>query len=629
MSATARDFSHGFTASSVSYAQLILASCNKDPLPQVILQPLPPRHEATNIIQHYYDNFFALYPFFQETSFFGSLDAVYDARGAVASPFDHFVVRMVLGIAHAGRLEQRGDSNYMAAVGHVAEALTHAEHVLRPGSIESVQAMLLLHEYAMIDPHHFDSWSLIGAASRAMVDIGLHQDPPKGSSMSRSKLELRRRVFWCVYAFDRSTSLVQTRAFSFSDDSAQVSMPFASASAAARKQGQLSATTSNIMLKTLDTAPELFKLRRLQSAWYTELFQSGREPWQDPYPSIWRICLGMKEWWEKLPPTINQHIRSFFELNLLYSYVYILAPSPRVPIVAPFAQALIFEYAIQYSELMSRHVENRIHAAPISFYDAMRAYMTGRQFIEVLWHNQDLLLSGTIPELPHVSPDSAPPPVAPSTPKDMQTNISRSVACIKNFTECLGLFGMRWGYMSWRDRFQKDSEELLGVLNRRSWELQDSASNQSRRPGFRHESSMGSFGSESQETASNMSVQSRRPGFVHENSTGSFGSFGADQTSPPFAQQHYSTPPIQPVVTPTYPPDYYHTYSHFAQQGQPATQSQVSQAYDQQQSSVATAAPTQQFSVWPGLGATNSTQAHAGASHEESISPSIDPFGGI
>lgn len=565
-------------------------------------QPLPPRHETTHIIQHYFDNFFSLYPLFQEPTFFASLDAVYNTREGAATPFDHYIVRMVLGISYAGKLEQRGDSNYMAAVGHVAAALSYAEQIIRPGSIQSVQAMLLLHEYAMIDPHHFDSWSLIGAASRAMVDIGLHQDPPKGTAMSRSKLELRRRVFWCVYAFDRSTSLVQTRAFSFSDDSAHTAMPFTSAQTAARQQGSMSHSPSNIMSKTLETAPELFKLRQLQSAWYTELFQSGREPWPDPYPDLWRICHSMQEWWDKLPPNINTHIRSFFEINLLYSYVYILAPSPRVPVIAPFAQSLIFEYAIQYSEKMKVHVENRIHAAPISFYDAMRAYMTGRQFIEVLWHNQDRLLSGVMPELPHVPPNSAPPPAAPGTPQDMQTNIARSIACIKKFTDCLGLFGMRWGYMSWRDRFQKDSEELLNNLNRRSWELQD--------------------------TVSNLSGQSMRPGFHQQTSTGSFGSEPHNTPSPYAQQSVYTTsPPILPQgVTPTYPPDFYH-HSYFTQQGQSIPQAQPSSVYEQQQPVMTTAPPAQQFAAWSGLGVAGSSQVHAGASLDESVPPSMDRYG--
>lgn len=597
VSATARDF-YGF-ASSMSYAQLILSACNKDPLPEVVNQPLPPRHEATYTVQHYFDNFFVLYPFFQEASFFASLDAVYSSHGAVSTPFDYFLVRMVLGIAHAGKLEQRGDSNYLAAIGHVAAALSLSEHVLRPGSIQSVQALLLLHEYAMIDPHHFDSWSLIGAASRAMVDIGLHQDPPKGSAISKTKLDLRRRVFWCVYAFDRSTSLVQTRAFSFSDDSAEVKPPFPiTAPKAPQRHGK---TSNPILSKTLESAPQLFKLRQIQSNWYTELFQSGREPWSDPYPSLWRICKVIRDWWDALPQNLDPFIRSFFELNMLYSYVYILAPSPRVPIVAPFAQSLIFEYCIQYAEKMGQHVANRVHTAPISFYDAMRAYMTGRQFVEVLRHNQERLLSGVIPELPHVPVDSAPPPQIPNTPRDIQTNIVRSIECIKHFTDCLGLFGMRWGYMSWRDRFQKDSEDLLNALKRRSWELQ--------------------------ETLSNMSGQSRHSGYIHEGSNGPYGSEGLNTPSPFLAQPLYQNSSVlQPVLTPTYPPEFYRqTSGYFAQPPSSISQPQTSpRSYEQQQQQQLdrispSAAPNQQFARWHGLDPVS--QAHAGASTNGNMRP--------
>jgi hypothetical protein len=106
--------------------------------------------------------------------------------------------------------------------------------------------------------------------------------------------------------------------------------------------------------------------------------------------------------------------------------------------------------------------------------------MTGRQFIEVLQGNEDRLLSGIIPDPPHVPLDSAPPPPAPHTPRDFQKNLQRSITCIKRLTDCLGLFGLRWGYMSWRDRFQRDSESLLSSLNQRVWKRQDSTNGPAR-----------------------------------------------------------------------------------------------------------------------------------------------------
>lgn len=155
------------------------------------------------MIQHYVDNVFVLLPLFEEASLYASVDAVYSPDQRKAQPFDHWIVRLVLALATIAFSEQRGDTHYSDAVGHINAALEYAEDVLHPGHISSVQALLLLVEYGMADPQHFDSWALIGAASRAMLDLGLHQDPSKSLRVSKPKLELRRRVYYCTYALDR------------------------------------------------------------------------------------------------------------------------------------------------------------------------------------------------------------------------------------------------------------------------------------------------------------------------------------------------------------------------------------------------------------------------------------------
>ena len=132
-----------------------------------------------------------------------SLRVVYNQDTSIASNLDHWNVRLVLAIASAMKSNQRGDALYSDAVGHLCAALEVSEQVLHPGSVWSIQALLLLVIYAMMDPAHFDSWTLIGAASRMMIDLGMHQDPSKSVHMPKPKLEVRRRVFWCVYALDR------------------------------------------------------------------------------------------------------------------------------------------------------------------------------------------------------------------------------------------------------------------------------------------------------------------------------------------------------------------------------------------------------------------------------------------
>ena len=187
----------------MSFCRLLLAVSTVAPLPEYESNPLPPRYAATPLIQQYLDNIYVLCPFFSETDLMASITAVYNETGRYAKNYDHWSVRMVLAIAAAANSQQRGDPDHQIAVRHVSAALERAESVLHPGSIAGIQAILFLVQYSMVDPGHFNSWQLIGMASRIMVDLGLHQEPPVEAKASRTELDLRRRVFYCVYALDR------------------------------------------------------------------------------------------------------------------------------------------------------------------------------------------------------------------------------------------------------------------------------------------------------------------------------------------------------------------------------------------------------------------------------------------
>src|SRR5690606_14631936 len=115
--------------------------------------------------------------------------------------------------------------------------------VITPATIIGVQATLMLVQYSMLEPQHFNSWYLIGVASRILIDLGLHQEPPKGTKLKPAELDLRRKIFYCVYTLDRSVvfllhydvslisyrtrsiSMVLQRPFSFSDDAVDVQLP--------------------------------------------------------------------------------------------------------------------------------------------------------------------------------------------------------------------------------------------------------------------------------------------------------------------------------------------------------------------------------------------------------------------
>ena len=276
---------------------------------------------------------------------------------------------------------------------------------------------------------------------------------------------------------------MQTRAFSFSDDSAHVSLPFHASATSPKSSPQ-----SQVFLQSFDCALDLFKIREIQSQWYTDLFQSGRDAWEDPYPYIWKTYAKMTEWFEELPQNILPSSKAFFELELLYSYVYILSPSPRIPRIYEYAQRLIFEHCIAYATNLLALLSTPSIATkpPVTFYDAMRAYMTGRQFVDVLSRNLDKILDPNPPIPPPVTsmemsedplspapPVSAPPfpsPISADLQSPPQDPTARAINAINDFTTILSQFGLRFGFTHWRDRFQRESAALSSQLYRQSSE---------------------------------------------------------------------------------------------------------------------------------------------------------------
>jgi hypothetical protein len=245
-----------------------------------------------------------------------------------------------------------------------------------------------------------------------------------------------------------------------------------------------------LWVQSNESALDLFRIRQIQSTWYTDLFQSGRDAWADPYPYIWKKYQEMSDWFKKLSSSTLPATRDFFELELLYSYVYILSPNLRCPQISEHAQRLIFEHCVSYAEKMLFITASPSDMRnPLSFYDALRVYMTARHFVDNLNARFDTLLrpSGVTPTsafntessldaevdpLAAVSP--GPPPIpAPivdtpgGVPKDQ---ISRAIDTINNFVDILSYFGARFGTVgtiSWRDRFQRESQVLLSQLHQR------------------------------------------------------------------------------------------------------------------------------------------------------------------
>ncbi|KAH7181198.1 fungal-specific transcription factor domain-containing protein [Fusarium sp. MPI-SDFR-AT-0072] len=483
VNATTRDFEP--ISTNMTFARLVLAATTNDALPESDQARLPPRQTAHVLVQHYMDNVYSLFPCFSETSLLTALDDIYQEDTRTIKDSDYWMVYMVLAIGSTAQSKRSQDTHYLTGLEYASRAMNHADGALTPGYVTQIQSLLLLTQYAMLDPAHFDSWHLIGFTARAIVDLGFHQDPPLSSVPDKASLDMRRKIFYCVYALDRQVSItlsfaismVHARTFSFTDDTVNVAFPQAS------NNGRNSSVSGPITgPQPTDPALLLFQLRRAQSHWYQELYQSGSVPLQDPISYIWKMCLDMREWQDTLPTNLAPEIRQLFDQELRYSYVYCIAPSARAPSITDYNRILIFEHSMAYLDTVHEIAHGAQNSGFYTYHDVLRVYFMANQFLAVLRDAEDMLLSGMPVPIPISRPGAAPAPPLPRRlqPQGMngEDNLDRSLRCLDKVSQTLDTYGDRWADAStWRESFSMISQEMVDRLSRRK-QIRDTAREQ-------------------------------------------------------------------------------------------------------------------------------------------------------
>ncbi|KAK9771467.1 putative Zn(2)-C6 fungal-type domain-containing protein [Seiridium cardinale] len=436
INATTRDFEPSM--SNMTFARLVLAASSNNRLPDTQNWNAPSRQDGLSIVQYYMNNIYSLYPAFSETNFYTLLEQVYNQSDRSIKDSEYWLVFMVLAVGSVAQSQATNDAHYMNGVYFASRAMRHADKALTPGYVTQIQSLILLTQYSMLDPTHFDSWHLIGFTCRSVVDLGFHQDPPPEQMPDKAQLDTRRKLFYCVYSLDRSISMVQARAFSFTDASTNVAWP--------RPQSfSRRASITGQMLAGSEPAFLLFQLRWAQSHWYQILFQSDTVPIQDSDSFIWQMCQDMREWAEALPVSLPVGMRELFDLELRYSYVYCLMESERAPNMTDYRRMLVFEHTIAYLNRMYDIVQK---GAPNAFYtshDALRIFFMASKLVAVLNEAENLISAGVTISPPPVDPGKAPPPPLPIRPGGPAVNnLQRSLDSLERANQALATWGQRW-----------------------------------------------------------------------------------------------------------------------------------------------------------------------------------------
>lgn len=118
------------------------------------------------------------------------------------------------GRAKEGTSQLQPEEYYLTAISFLDLFLSSTANKRRANGLEELQAVLLLAAFALLRPAAPGLWYIVGVAVRRAVDLGLYSDDlcvqasedaqdPRQMEVVR---DLRRRLWWCAYSFDRLIS---------------------------------------------------------------------------------------------------------------------------------------------------------------------------------------------------------------------------------------------------------------------------------------------------------------------------------------------------------------------------------------------------------------------------------------
>lgn len=281
----------------------------------------PQRNVAEKLVDLYFEHANPQMPILHRADFMELLDRTYAVDEKSRSPRSLYTLNIVFAIgagiifedksvpeehgqgggrprASSTPKRQKLSDHQCQPEEYHASAVVHLESFLDSsatndgfGGLEEMQAVLLLASFALLRPVAPGLWYIVGVAMRLAVDLGLHYEdgtgvdyvgqegvdrpPVKGEDGAKPRIntrergrrewvrDLRRRLWWCVYSFDRLVGCCVGRPFGISDQAISTEFPSLLEDKYITKSGIITPPDGAPSYK--HAAQHYFKLRVLQS----------------------------------------------------------------------------------------------------------------------------------------------------------------------------------------------------------------------------------------------------------------------------------------------------------------------------------------------------------------------------
>jgi hypothetical protein len=148
---------------------------------------------------------------------------IHQRRHGLTDVFEAVMLHLIY--ATAGRfLETTGESGDFQVKRHYAAATQSLDAMLAYNDCRTIQALMLMAIYCLREPGGPGAWTFSRMALLLAIEHGLHRQTRALSQLSM-EAELRKRLFWACYAFDRQISVPMGRPFGISDRDIDLEMP--------------------------------------------------------------------------------------------------------------------------------------------------------------------------------------------------------------------------------------------------------------------------------------------------------------------------------------------------------------------------------------------------------------------
>ncbi|GAD98135.1 C6 transcription factor (UaY), putative [Paecilomyces variotii No. 5] len=463
--------------------------------PTVKCAEFPDRELANKLVELYFEHANPQMPMLHRPDFAELMDRVYSGDEKNASSRDLYVLNIVFaigsGIIYEGKASNNtNDENkprdrpstdsssrrrklsshqYQPEEYHAAASVHLEAFLSAPTSsngfgagLEELQAVLLLAGFALLRPVPPGLWYIVGVAVRLAVDLGLHYEDGTGidsigeegvprlavgpgekqkpsiDPRERGRREwvrdFRRRLWWCVYSFDRLVSTCVGRPFGITDQVITTEFPSLLDDKYITKAGFLTPPKDAPSYKLV--AHHYLKLRLLQSEIQQVLqYQQARlarqggknsrnafmhtklpSPFLQNFDSFrsWRrdVHRRLAEWRDSAPTRQETGVQfsiEFLELNYFQAIIMLYRQSLTVP--APLVGALTpaddvsspsfsnIEDSEDEDDIYLKVAEagqkvlriyrqlHRVHLVNYTYLATHHLFMAGISFLYAIWHS--------------------------------------------------------------------------------------------------------------------------------------------------------------------------------------------------------------------------------------------------